>query len=282
GDPERLVAYVVTGDSAPEVRELRTFVRRSLPEHMVPSAFVVLDSLPLLASGKVDRGALPAPEVSVPEDAFVAAGDPNEELLAEIWGAVLGRDRVGVHENFFELGGHSLLATQVVSRIRETFAVELPLPQLFEAPTVAELAAVVRTLREQEQGLVAPPMLPVPRDQRLPRDAVSLSFAQQRLWFLDQLEPESSVYNIPYAERLGGALEAAVLERVFAEMVRRHEVLRTTFAAAAGQPRQVIAAELDLSLPMVDLGPLPAGEREMEARRLATAEARRPFDLTRG
>ncbi|MCP4662547.1 MAG: AMP-binding protein, partial [bacterium] len=195
---------------------------------------------------------------------------------AEIWAAVLGEGRVGVDDNFFELGGHSLLATQVVSRIRETFRVELPLPRLFEAPTVAELADAVRRLRREEQGVVPPPLVPVARDRRLP-----LSFAQQRLWFLDQLDPGSSAYNIPLAVRLG-AVEAALLERIFNEVVRRHEVLRTTFAAEAGEPRQVIAEQLHLPLPVVDLDRLAAEDRRLETERLAAAEARRPFDLKVG
>ncbi|MCP4661655.1 MAG: non-ribosomal peptide synthetase, partial [bacterium] len=200
---------------------------------------------------------------------------PTEEILAGIWAAVLGRGRVGVHDNFFEIGGHSLLATQVLSRIRETFRVEVPVQRLFEAPTVAELAGVVHGLRQEGKGLAVPPMVPVSRDQELP-----LSFAQQRLWFLEQLEFGSPVYNIPLAVRLSGMVEAALLERVFNEVVRRHEVLRTSFAAAAGRPRQVIAAELQLPLPLVDLCPLEPAEREAEARRLAAAEARHLFDLT--
>ncbi|MCP4659813.1 MAG: non-ribosomal peptide synthetase, partial [bacterium] len=213
---------------------------------------------------------------------FAAPADPSEELLAEIWAVVLGRDRVGVHDNFFELGGHSLLATQVVSRIRETFAVEPALQRLFEAPTVAELAAVVRALREEQQGLVAPPMERIPRVQGLPRDPVPVSLAQQRLWFLDQFEPGSPLYNIPHAVRLGGAVSATVLARVFQQVVRRHEVLRTTFPTVEGRPRQVIAAEIELSLPVVDLERLPERQREAEALRLATEEARLPFDLVRG
>ncbi|MCP4662085.1 MAG: amino acid adenylation domain-containing protein, partial [bacterium] len=279
-EPARLVAYVAPADAAPEPRELRTFLRRSLPEHMVPSAWVVLEALPLLPSGKVDRGALPEPEVSG-ADAFAAPSDPSEELLAEIWAAVLGRDRVGVHDDFFELGGHSLVATQVVSRIRETFGVELALRRLFEAPTVAELAAAVRDLRGQ--GMAAPAMVRIPRDQQgLPREAVPLSFAQQRLWFLDQFEPGSPLYNIPHAVRFGGAVSAALLAWIFNEVVRRHEVLRTTFAMAGGRPRQVIAAELELRLPEVDLRRLPEADREAEAGRLARSETRRSFDLTRG
>ncbi|MCP4662881.1 MAG: amino acid adenylation domain-containing protein, partial [bacterium] len=207
----RLVAYAVT-EPGIETRELRAFLQERLPEHMVPSAFVRLEALPLLPNGKVDRKALPAPERTGPDVGFAAPADPVEELLAGIWEAVLELDGVGVHENFFELGGHSLLATQVVSRIRDAFGVEVPLPRLFEAPTLAELAAVVRTLRQQ-QGVAAPPMVPVARDRELP-----LSFAQQRLWFLDQLEPASPVYNMPLAVPLGGGASAALLERVFNEV----------------------------------------------------------------
>ncbi|MCP4664031.1 MAG: non-ribosomal peptide synthetase, partial [bacterium] len=157
------------------------------------------------------------------------------------------------------------------------FRVELPLPRLFEAPTVAELAEVVHDLQLREQGVSLPPLVPVARDHELP-----LSFAQQRLWFLDRFEPGSPVYNIPTAVPLSGEVPAELLERVFNEVVRRHEALRTTFAAEAGRARQVIAEELDLPMPVVDLRQLAAGEREAEARRLAAAEALRPFDLTRG
>ncbi|MCP4663456.1 MAG: AMP-binding protein, partial [bacterium] len=160
---------------------------------------------------------------------------------------------------------------------RETFRVELPVQRLFEAPTVAELADAVRGLRRREQGLTAPAMVPVSRDQELP-----LSFAQQRLWFLDQFEPGSPAYNIPAAVRLGGAVAPALLERIFNEVVRRHEALRTTFTATAGRPRQVIAEELDLPLPVVELDRLPAAAREAEARRLVAEEALCPFDLTAG
>ncbi|MCP4664016.1 MAG: non-ribosomal peptide synthetase, partial [bacterium] len=250
---------------------------------MVPSAFVVLDALPLTPAGKVDRSALQRRSLTaertrvVAEEGMVVPGDPTEELLAGIWAGVLGVERVGTQENFFELGGHSLLATQVASRIREAFAVEVPLPRLFEAPTVAELAGVVRLLRREQQGVTAPPLVPVARDRELP-----LSFAQQRLWFLDRFEPGTSTYNVPLAVRLHGSVAAGLLERIFNEVVRRHEVLRTTLVADAGEPRQVIAAELDLPLPTIDLESLSDRDREVEARRLATAEARRPFDLATG
>ncbi|MCP4660645.1 MAG: amino acid adenylation domain-containing protein, partial [bacterium] len=271
----RLVAYLVVEGPPPVSAELREALKEALPDYMVPSAFVVLEALPLNPNGKVDRAALPAPERRGVEVGYVAPADPDEELLAEIWAAVLAVDRVGARDNFFELGGHSLLATQVVSRVRDAFGVELALQRLFEAPTLTELAAVVRTLRQEAHGVPAPPIVPFSRDRELP-----LSFAQQRLWFLDQFEPGSSAYNIPQAVRLGEAVVPGLLARVFNEVVRRHEVLRTSFAMEGGRPRQVIAGELELPLPVVDLAALPAPRREAEARRLAAEEAQRPFDLT--
>ncbi|MCP4656303.1 MAG: amino acid adenylation domain-containing protein, partial [bacterium] len=233
-----LTAFLVAEAGSRE-EELRVFLKEKLPEHMIPSTFELLDALPLTPSGKVDRRSLARralPEAREPAADMADPADPSEGLLAGIWAEVLGIRRVGVHDNFFELGGHSLLATQVVSRIREAFRVEVPVQRLFEAPTVAELAGAVRRLRREDEGAAPPPPVPVARDRELP-----LSFAQQRLWFLDQLDPGSSAYNLPLAVRLGGAVEAALLERIFNEVVRRHEVLRTTFAAEAGEPRQVIA-----------------------------------------
>ncbi|MCP4658527.1 MAG: AMP-binding protein, partial [bacterium] len=283
--PTRLVAYLVAaGETAPAARALRAFLRETLPDYMVPSDFAVLDALPRTPAGKVDRAALARRSLvavewarGIAEEGVVAPGDPSEELLAGIWAEVLGVERVGAHESFFELGGHSLLATQVAARVRETFGVELSLQGLFEAPTVAKLAEAVTSLRREERGQSIPPLVPVARDRELP-----LSFAQQRLWFLDQFEPASPVYNIPSAVRFPGTVPAGLLERIFNEVVRRHEALRTTFAAEAGRPHQVIAEELDLPLPVVDLRRLAAAEREAVARRLAEAEALRPFDLSRG
>ena len=231
----------------------------------------------MTANGKVDRRALPPPDGRRPEldVAFVACRTPTEELLAEIWAQVLGVERVGIYDNFFQLGGHSLLATQVVSRIREAFQVEMPLRRLFEAPTVAGLAESIDVGRGA--GLQAPPIVPVPRDGELP-----LSFAQQRLWFIDQLEPGSSVYNFPAAVRLKGPLNIVALKQSLDEIVKRHEALRTTFAIVDGRPVQVIAPLLTLTLPIVDLRELPETEREAEVQRLVTNEAQRPFDLAQG
>jgi non-ribosomal peptide synthetase component F len=274
---KRLVAYLAGNrDARPTANELRGFLKDKLPEHMMPAVFVLLDALPLTANGKIDRRALPTPNGQRPEldEAFVASHTATEELLAQIWGQVLGVERVGIYDNFFHLGGHSLLATQVVSRIRETFQVEMPLRCMFEAPTVAGLAATIDVSRT---GLQAPPIVPVPRDGELP-----LSFAQQRLWFIDQLDPGNSVYNFPAAVRLKGQLNVVALKQSLDEIVRRHEALRTTFAIVDGRPVQIIAPAQTLTLPIVDLRELPETEREAEVQRLATNQAQRTFDLAHG
>jgi amino acid adenylation domain-containing protein len=265
----RLVAYVA-GDA--DADTLRAHLRESLPEYMVPTAFVALQALPLNSSGKVDRRALPAPEYAAAADASVAPRTPVEGVLAGIWAQVLRLERVGVHENFFELGGHSLLATRVTSRIREALQVEPPLRALFEAPTVAGLAERVEALRRAE----LPPLsavVPVERDGPLP-----LSFAQDRLWFLYSLEPESPFYNIPTALRLTGALDVGALERAVGEIVRRHEALRTTFQERGGQVVQVIVPFSGFTVAVEDV----AGADEAEVRRRAAQDAARPFDLATG
>ncbi|HZG42966.1 MAG TPA: amino acid adenylation domain-containing protein, partial [Longimicrobium sp.] len=269
----RLVAYVV-GEA--EAEALRARLRQSLPEYMVPAAFVVLDALPLTPNGKLDRKALPAPEYAAGADRYVAPRTPVEEVLAGSWAEVLRLERVGVQESFFELGGHSLIATRVVSRVRELFGVELPLRALFEGPTVAELAGRVEEMRRAEVP-VLPPVVPVERTGALP-----LSFAQERLWFLDRLEPGSTTYNMPAALRLTGALDEAALERALSEIVRRHEALRTTFAEADGSAVQVIAPFGGFALPVEDLSGLSESDREAAVTRRAGEEARRAFDLSAG
>ncbi|HEV3051498.1 MAG TPA: condensation domain-containing protein, partial [Longimicrobium sp.] len=270
---KRVVAYVV-GDV--ETDALRAHVRRSLPEYMVPATYVVLQALPLTPNGKLDRRALPAPEFAADADRYVAPRTPVEEVLAGLWAEVLGLERGGVTESFFELGGHSLLATRVVSRIREVFGVEMPLRALFEGPTVAELA--VRVEETRRAGLpVLPPVVPTERTSSLP-----LSFAQERLWFIDRLEPESAAYNVPVVWRVGGALDEAALERALGEIVRRHEALRTVFAEVDGSPVQVIAPFAGFSLQVEDLSGLSEADREAAVRERAGEEARRTFDLSAG
>ncbi len=280
GADTQLVAYLVPkGDCDLTTSELRRFAAEKLPDYMLPSAFVTLEALPLTPNGKVDRRALPASAGSRPalENEFVAPRTAGEELLAGMWSQVLGIERVGVRDNFFELGGHSLLATQVLTRVRDTFQVELSLRALFETPTVAGLAERVEGNRQAERGLMTPPITPVEQEGELP-----LSYAQQRLWFLDQWEPGGAAYNLPVAYRLEGALDEAALEQSLDEIVHRHQALRTTFETVNGHPIQVIAPDLDVKLRVVELCELPETEREAEVRRMIDAEAQQPFNLREG
>ncbi|HEX5760247.1 MAG TPA: amino acid adenylation domain-containing protein [Thermoanaerobaculia bacterium] len=279
GSERRLVAYVapaVAGAGEELVSALRAALARRLPDYMVPGAFVLLPELPRTPSRKVDRKALPAPDTAVGEASHAPPRDPLEELLAGIWSDLLRRPRVGARDDFFALGGHSLLATQVISRVRDALGVELPLRKLFETPTVEGLARAVAAARRAAVGPDAPPIAPAPHDRPLP-----LSFAQQRLWFLDQLDPGNPAYNVPAAVRLAGALDVPALARSLGEVVRRHEALRTSFAAPGGEPLQVIAPWRPVAMPLADLTALPREAAERECVRLAAAEARRPFDLAR-
>src|ERR1051325_2676004 len=203
---------------------------------MTPSAFVWLNEFPLTANGKIDREALPAPEHPPAErlNAYVAPRTPAEEALAAIIADVLGVERIGVYDNFFELGGHSLLATQVITRIREVMGVDVSLKQFFESPLIDELASQIEPLMTDGPTKTASPM-----GVFLQGEALPLSFAQQRLWFLDQFESGNPIYNIPIALSLRGHLDVEALERTLNEIVRRHESLRTVFRAERGEPVQV-------------------------------------------
>ncbi len=274
----RLAAYVVPADGAVvTAAELTGWLGERLPEHMVPAALVVLDSLPRTVHGKLDRGALPAPDASS-GTGYVAPRTPLEEVVAGAWAEVLGIERVGVADDFFALGGHSLLATRLISRVREASGVELPLRAVFEAPTVAELAGRVEAMLRADARPPAPPIARVPRDDA----PLPLSFAQQRLWFLDRMEPGSAAYNMPAVLRLRGALDAAALRRALGETVRRHEALRTTFGASADGPVQTVAPPAPVPLAAIDLRGLAEPEREAELLRRAREEAARPFDLAEG
>ncbi|HLL53261.1 MAG TPA: amino acid adenylation domain-containing protein, partial [Myxococcaceae bacterium] len=275
GDP-RLVGYVVPRDGTTvEPAELRQHLKALLPEYMVPAAVVWLEALPLTASGKVDRHALPTPErTGALAREYVAPRTPVEEVLAGLWSEVLGVEKVGVEEGFFEAGGHSLLATKVVSRVKQAFGVEVPVRALFEAPTVAELAKRI----EVALGGGAAEQEAIPKASR--GAALPLSFAQQRLWFLDRLEPGSTAYNMPLAARLEGALDEAALERALRGVVARHQALRTTFhAGAGGEPEQRVHEDVEVRLERVAVeGALDEAKVVQRVR----AEAGKPFDLEHG
>lgn len=275
-----IVAYVVAAEGrSPTGHELRRWLKEELPEPMIPAAFVVVESLPLTRSGKIDRRALPAPswDRSGIGEELTAPLTPAEEIITGIWSEVLGIERLGVNDNFFDLGGHSLLATRVISRIQDVFGVPVPLRLLFERPTIAGLAVGVEAAKLAGLGLQGSRIERAPRTGALP-----LSFAQQRLWFIDQLDPGSTAYNLAAAVRLTGILSHPALERSFKEVLRRHEALRTTFAEKEGRPVQVIAPPSPRTLSVVDLESLSGIQRDREVLRIAEEAARAPFDLSRG
>jgi amino acid adenylation domain-containing protein len=280
-DDRILVAYLTPAAGArPDTAELRRVTARSLPDHMIPAEWMVLEAFPALPSGKVDRGSLPDPSPpgdTAGEESSELFEDPVQGLVAAVWAQVLGLEAVGPTSDFFALGGHSLLAVRLIARLRDAFGVEIPLRRLFETPTVAGLAAVVsEALRAGRRAPLAP-LQPVPRDRPAP-----LSFAQQRLWLLDRLNPSSAVYSIPAFFRLGGPVALAALARALTEVVRRHEALRTTFVESGGEVHQVVSPPPGPHLPVIDLSGLGRSSLPREAVRLGQEEAARPFDLAEG
>ena len=281
GGEHRLVAYVMPeeGRPAPTISGLREELRQRLPEYMLPSAFVFLSEWPLTPSGKVDRRRLPAPDpASIESGVSEPASTPTEELLAGTWRELLGVSRVGVNENFFELGGHSLLAARLVARVRELFRVDIALRKVFERPTVKGLAAAIdESLREG--GALSEPI----ERRSNAEGTAALSPSQQRLWFLDQLDPQQSSYNIASATRLRGQLNVVALEQSFNEVARRHDVMRTTFPNVAGEPVAVIHAPHDSTpIEMQDLSGLSDDARDAATTKLIDEESQKPFDLAHG
>jgi acyl carrier protein len=272
---DTLVAYYVARREI-ETAVLREFLLEHLIKETIPNVFLHLTRMPLTLNGKVDYRALPELQESKQRQGeYVAPRTVVEEVLADIWANLLGLERVSLHDNFFELGGHSLSVTQVMVRVQKTTGVELPLRALFESPTVAQLAAQIEAaLRKGTTVSSAPPIVPVARDGELP-----LSFAQQRLWFLHQLEPGKATYNCPSAMRLTGNLNLPALHQSLNEIVRRHEILRTAFADLDGRPVQTVTKTSELHLKVIDLQMVDPQRRERQVLRLARAEADRPFDL---
>lgn len=262
---------------APSADDLRMYLRDKLPEYMVPSVFVLLPALPLNASGKVDRRALPEPVFTH------AAGDRSplltaqEEILAQIWQELLGVEGVGRHDNFFALGGHSLMAMQVAARIQARLGVQAPIRWLFQHPTIAELARKIENAGGKDRDRLIPPIQRASRDQDLP-----LSPGQQRLWFLDHFDPGNSVYNVFFVWRLQSSLSVPALRAALQEIVKRHEILRTRFEKRGEEPVQVIGAPAEVPVPVVPVAGSSAQERTETARDLARQEVKRPFYLQAG
>ncbi|OPE06471.1 non-ribosomal peptide synthetase, partial [Pseudomonas aeruginosa] len=267
----QLVAYLVAEGGEDETRQpalrerIRTALRASLPDYMVPSHLLFLERMPLSPNGKLDRRALPKPDAGLMQHEHMAPASALEKDVAAIWGELLGVERVGLTDNFFELGGHSLLATRLVSRIRQDLGIEVSLKSLFEQPV---LQGFVESLGEKPAEV--PPIMPVTREQPLP-----LSYAQERQWFLWQLEPESAAYHIPAALRLRGGLDVVALQRSFERLAQRHESLRTRFRQEGLRTVQVVDADGQLQVSRHNL----ANVDDASLRAAVEAEMARPFDL---
>ena len=319
GAEKRLIAYVVYAtQDGPTVQQLRQYLQERLPEYMIPSVFVVLDELPLTATGKVDRKALPnADSVALEpvEYLYVPPETRDEEVVATIWSEVLRVERVGKNDNFFELGGHSLLATQVISRLRSELGVEVPLRRIFEAPTVAALALKIEDARNDQQSQSGTRVQTIPRRSRQtikprktrtidellaeldqisdveaietsetsiaePAEAHPLSFSQEKIWA--DVKANNS-FNLPLAMRLTGELNVRIFEQCFREIIKRHEALRSTFGEEDGRAVQFVSETLTLDfLPVTDLETIPGPEREREIQRVMAVESRKEFDLATG
>ncbi|HEX4945432.1 MAG TPA: amino acid adenylation domain-containing protein [Blastocatellia bacterium] len=273
----RLIAYYNAKEPAVAASALRAWVKTQLPDHMVPSAFVLQAAWPLMPNGKIDRRALPPPHgnQTATDAEYVAPRSIFEIKVALIWAQLLKVERVGLYDNFFALGGHSLLATQVMARIRAQFKIELSLKALFETPTVAGLAERILSTIQSGRGLQARAILPVPGSEESPQ-----SYAQQRLWFLDQFDPGNSVYNLPVLLRVEGAVDTARLEQSINNIIARHEILRTTFTLQHEEPVQCIADAVCIQVTTTDVSSLEhADETALQQIKAFVAQ---PFELQTG
>jgi hypothetical protein len=279
-NPKSLVAYVVPRDpSALSVTELRRDLKDKLPEYMVPSAFVMLESLPVSPNGKVDRRQLPSPyytRLQLNEE-FVAPRTEIEELIAQTWREVLKIENIGIFDNFFEMGGHSLLATQIATRLQEAFNKEVPLRVLFDAPTIAELAQELARIICDGHAPELPPIVPVLHDKLLP-----LSVNQEHLWRLQQMMPGTHFFNMPYVYQLTGELNVEALEKALQEIARRHDALRTTFDLVDDTPFQFVGEDSGVSLQALFLRMKSVDALYEAAATEIFDECRTPFDLLKG
>ena len=277
---KQLVAYVVVSpQSTLSSWTMREALATLLPDYMIPTAFVALEQLPLTPNGKVNRRALPPPrtEDRLQGQSYVEPRTPNETALVGIWQEVLALERVGIHDNFFELGGHSLLATQVISRMRKQLQLDVAFPTLFDRPTIAQLAKTLEAQSRPIDAIPAPPLCRQPYEGPLP-----LSFAQERFWFLEQVEQGEGVFCIPVLLRLKGALNIEALEKSFHTLIQRHEILRTIFQDKNGEPVQVIVEDREWSLSLVDIKGQTAHQRFEAVSPLVERFVLQPFALRHG
>ncbi|MCC5667073.1 amino acid adenylation domain-containing protein [Nostoc sp. CHAB 5784] len=260
-------------DRTAKSSNLRQFMANCLPGYMIPAHFVFLSALPRTPNGKIDRKALPQGE-ELPRP-NVTASTPSEELLVGIWQTVLNLKSVGIEDNFFALGGDSLLVIRMIAQIQQVFGVNIPLRQVFETPTIAELARVIAS-----STLNTPlPSPPLAKGREYDRENLPLSFAQQRLWLLAQLEPDNPSYNVAAALRLSGNLDVAILRQSFTEIVRRHQVLRTSFPPVDGRGIAVVSFDVNIFIPVIDLSSLSASQQHQTVEQLARCESQQPFNL---
>jgi amino acid adenylation domain-containing protein len=274
----KIAAYIVARrESDSLIEELRALAKANLPDYAQPSDFVLIDAMPLTANGKIDRKSLPPPESSstLAEKIYVAPRNQNERIVAEIWAEVLNAKQIGASDNFFEIGGHSLLASRAIARLRTAFDLEIPLRAIFEAPTVAELTEKIAVYQNQSDFAASRALEPSERPTTVP-----LSFAQQRLWFLAQMDGESSAYNMSETVRLKGNLDENALRSALENVVGRHEILRTAFCSINGQPSQIVNPETEIDLSVADLTDAPAERRNEKSRKIAAEFSAQPFDLT--
>jgi amino acid adenylation domain-containing protein len=273
-----LVAYIVPRLEFPSVTELRDFLKRKLPEYMIPSSFILLEKLPLRNSGKIDRDALPLLDDTLPREGRVVSPRTEiEEIVRHAWIEVLNRETIGVHDNFFVLGGHSLLAAQIISRLRDGFNRSIPLRALFESPTCAGLSSRIEGIIRDGNGPAFPSVVPVERGA-----SSSLSLNQEQLWNLERMFPGTHALNIPYVYRLGGTLDSNALERAFREIIRRHEIMRTVFGEENGSPAQFIKPVMGFELPVIDLSDSRRDQLAEPVSEIIAEERQRPFDLAAG
>jgi amino acid adenylation domain-containing protein/non-ribosomal peptide synthase protein (TIGR01720 family) len=270
---KRLVAYIVPERNTEiSTASLESFLKNKLPSYMVPSIYVILDALPINPNGKVDRQALPIPHI---QETFVAPRNEQEKAIAQIWSKVFGWSAIGINDNFFQLGGHSLIATQILSRIRDIFQVEISFQQLFENPTINDLSKVISQQQLKQLSPIAK-IQPISKQGYLP-----VSFAQERVYFIEQLAPSSRAYQFQESLRFRGELNIPILEQSLSEILRRHEIFRTTFPTVAGKLVQVIHPPQPVKLTVINLENLPKSQQEAEVERLTDEAVQQPFDITK-